>query len=207
MRHLDEFPGDRNFAFIVSGDFPECGTRQVNGVLVALARRASVGDQASDGLAVLGVCDLDVLSAKGRDLVRVSVAADLHCYDEFTVGVLLAASAGSTVLVVESGLSTSDESAVATTAAVTVVGALGRLVLGCDLCLATLQLGSSRLALLGDRCAFLEGMATLVKEGLSVLSLAAIGEVAKVISVISLKVFGVISLGGSLARNDKTGDR
>jgi len=210
MRHLDEFPGDGNFAFCVSGDLPECGARHVNGVLVALACRASVGDQTSNGLAVLGVCDLDVLSAERGHCVGVSVAADLHRYYEVIVGVLLAASAGLIVLVVESSLSTGDKPTgvtAAATATVTVVGALVLLVSSGDQGLATLQLGSSGLARLGDCCTFLEGMAAFIKEGLSMGVLAAKGKVAKMVGVVSLKGFGVISLWGSCARHNETRNR
>jgi len=105
---LDELPFDVHLTLCLRGDLGECTKGQIDGVLV-IASRAVINDCDDDGLVVGSISDLDLLAADGRLVTGVTVPVLVNSSNQVTVGVDLTAGTGNTVLVEESGDSTSDE--------------------------------------------------------------------------------------------------
>lgn len=109
INHLgDELPLDGNLAFGLCGNLSERTDRQVDRVAVR-AGGAIIGNGHGDGLAVIGVGDLNLLSAERRLVTRVAIAVLVNGSDERAVRVHGATSAGNAVLVEERRHTARDE--------------------------------------------------------------------------------------------------
>lgn len=98
MKH-ESRTGDH--ALLLGSNLGERTNRKVNGVAVDTGG-AVISDGHCDRLAVLGVGDLDLLSAQGRFVARVAVAILINGSDEGRVRVDLAASTSDAILEEES---------------------------------------------------------------------------------------------------------
>jgi hypothetical protein len=100
-------PGDRDFAFILRGNLGESSNGEINGVAIG-ASGAIIRNGDSDGLAIVGVGDLHLFTAKGRGVARIAIAILIDGSDEVRIAVDSSARAGIAFLEEESGKSASD---------------------------------------------------------------------------------------------------
>lgn len=77
----------------------ECTPGQVNRVAVD-TRWAIIGNGRNDALAVVGVGDLDLLTAKARLLARITVTLLVDGNDQVILAMDFAACAGNTILII-----------------------------------------------------------------------------------------------------------